>query len=227
MQVSGDLCCCLQHNLCHLSARAGPTVNQSLFAFLLVLCRLPGDAGALLGWRAAATRTTFYCKLRNLFRTHLLKSQVWRRRWLGGFCPPSSCAASHPEKAEIPYNEASLSSPPGSCAWHGDRDVSTAPAPLAGTGPPSMVKRAENTRRHRSRYLRRLRSAGQTPVPRGKGLTEWVMGTIRGAQGEKHKPPCAPSVGEEAKAAAAGGTLISESQLSTSQAPPDFWKPPL
>lgn len=38
---------------------------------------------------------------------------------------------------------------------------------------------------------------------------ELVMGTIRGAQGEKREPPCAPSTGEKAKPAAAGGTSIS------------------
>lgn len=125
---SGNLCCCLQHNVRHPSAQAALTVNQDPCAFPLAVCSPPGSTGALLGQREAATSVTFYPELRNLSRTQVLKSQVWRKCWSkGSFCPNSSCAASHPEKEEIPYNQASPTSHPRSCAWHGDRDINTAP----------------------------------------------------------------------------------------------------
>ena len=141
LQVSGDLCCCWQHKLCHLPAWAGPTVIQPLSACLPVLCKLPGDAGALLGEQAAITSDNFYSELGNLFRTHLLRSQVWSRRWSGGLCPPHSRVASHPGKEEISYNQPLLTSHPGSCPWHGD-------TPLIGAGTLTAVKHAASTEGH-------------------------------------------------------------------------------
>lgn len=48
-----------------------------------------------------------------------------------------------------------------------------------------------------------------SPVPWRRGLTDVVMGTIRGAQGEKcRRPPCAPSRGEQTQVPAAGCTFI-------------------
>lgn len=88
LQVSGNLWCSLQHNLCHTSA--GPTAI-SVSAFLSVLYKLSRDTGAPLD--RAVTVTPLISKpaiFSEPISSQARSGQVWRRRCSGGFFPLSS-----------------------------------------------------------------------------------------------------------------------------------------